>query len=300
MNFEKVALKSVNDYSLSLAVFDSPKPKAVIQMVHGMEEHKERYYEFAEYLSKNGYAVVASDLRGHGNDAPILSHISDKKGEELLIKDQQEITKYIKSRYEGVPIYLFAHSMGTIISRVLLQTDSKEYSKIALSGYVNPNPISGVAVFLGNTVKLFKGSKKKSKLLTSLAMGPFTKAVKERKTDLDWLSYNEENVKKYIEDPLCGVEFTIGSYSTLFHLLNQMGKAKAYKNIKADTPILLISGKDDPCTGYDKGREDSKSKLLKAGYKDISVITYENMRHEILNERDKEKVMKDILEFFEK
>ena len=194
MNFEKVALKSVNDYSLSLALFDLEKPKAVIQMVHGMEEHKERYYEFAEYLNKNGYAVVVSDLRGHGSEAPILSHIADKKGEELLIKDQQEITKYINNRYKEVPIYLFAHSMGTIISRVLLQTDSKKYAKVALSGYVNPNPISGVAVFLGNTVKLFKGSKKKSKLLTSLAMGPFTKAVKERKTDLDWLSYNEENI----------------------------------------------------------------------------------------------------------
>ena len=300
MNFEKVALKSVNDYSLSLALFDLEKPKAIIQMVHGMEEHKERYYEFAEYLNKNGYAVVVSDLRGHGSEAPILSHIADKKGEELLIKDQQEITKYINNRYKEVPIYLFAHSMGTIISRVLLQTDSKKYAKVALSGYVNPNPISGVAVFLGNTVKLFKGSKKKSKLLTSLAMGPFTKAVKERKTDLDWLSYNEENVKKYIEDPLCGVEFTIGSYSALFHLLNQMGKYKKYKDINKDTPILLISGKDDPCTGSFKGREDSKSKLVKAGYKDISVITYENMRHEILNEKDKEKVMKDILEFFEK
>ena len=79
-----------------------------------------------------------------------------------------------------------------------------------------------------------------------------------------------------------------------------MGKYKKYKDINKDTPILLISGKDDPCTGSFKGREDSKSKLVKAGYKDISVITYENMRHEILNEKDKEKVMKDILEFFEK
>ena len=121
---EKLFLKSTNDYNLSLAVFACEKPKAVIQIIHGMQEHKERYYTFAEFLMKNGYAVVVSDMRGHGEDAPILGHIADKKGEVLLLEDQKKIYEYIKERFGDVPVCLLGHSMGSIIGRVVLQERS--------------------------------------------------------------------------------------------------------------------------------------------------------------------------------
>lgn len=296
---EKVTLLGANDYNLSLLVFAAEKAKASLQIVHGMEEHKERYIAFAEFLAKNGYNVVVADLRGHGEDAPLLSHIADKKGDELILEDQKLITKYIKERFDA-PLVLFGHSMGSIIARVMLQKDSKEFKKVILSGYVNPNPASGVAVCLGGFTKLFKGGKGHSKLLTTLAVGNFSKAVKDRKTDLDWLSYDEENVNKYIESPLCGVEFTVGSYCALFHLLNQMGKAGKYQEVNPELPILLASGVDDPCAGGDKGRTASKKVLEKAGFKDLTVITYQGMRHEILNEKEKAKVMNDMLEFLDK
>ena len=297
---EKVTLLAAENYALSLALFEAKKAKAVLQIVHGMEEHKERYYGFAEYLSQNGYTVVVGDLRGHGEDAPLLSHIADKNGAQLLLLDQQQITKYIKERYPGLPVMLLGHSMGSIITRDLIQSDSKEYEKVILSGYVNPNGASGIAVFLGNVVKLFKKAKGHSKLLTTLAVGPFSKTIKDKKTDLDWLSYNEDNVNAYIADPLSGVEFTVGSYQALFNLLNWMGKAKRYQNVKKELPILLAGGVDDPCTGFEKGRAASKKVLEKAGFENISVITYEGMRHEILNETEKEKVYKDFLEFLNK
>lgn len=299
-DLEKVTLKSENNYDLSLLVFECPEAKASIQMVHGMEEHKERYIPFAGFLCDNGYNVIISDLRGHGEDAPLLSHIADSNGEELLIRDQQIIAGYIRDRYKDLPLYLFGHSMGTIISRVLLQTDSKVYSKVLLSGYVAPNPMSGIAVSLGNCTKVFKKPRGYSKLLTNLALGPYVKAVPDSKTPCDWLSYNEENVQKYIEDPLCGVEFTVGSYCALFHLLNDMGKVDKYSNINADLPFMLLGGVDDPCTGGEKGRADSKAVLEKAGFRNISVITYPQMRHEILNETEKEKVYQDALDFFNK
>lgn len=298
--YEKVKLESENNYSLSLLVFESSDAKATVQIVHGMEEHKERYIPFAQFLSDNGYNVVVSDLRGHGEDAPILSHISDSDGEALLIRDQQNIRKFIKDRYGDLPVILFGHSMGTIISRVLLQTDSREYAKVLLSGYVCPNSISGVAVALGNCTKVFKKAKGKSKLLDNLALGPYVKAVPDSKTPCDWLSYNAENVQNYIDDPLCGVSFTVGSYCALFHLLNSMGKAGNYKDINADLPFLLIGGEDDPCTGGEKGRAASRNLLGKIGFRNVDVITYKNMRHEILNETDKEKVYQDCLEFLEK
>ena len=294
---EKVILTS-EGYALSLAVFESADAKAAVQVVHGMEEHKERYYAFAEYLAEKGFTVVVSDLRGHGEDAPLLSHIADDEGETLLIQDQKAIADYIGERFPGLPIILFGHSMGTIISRVLMQEDAR-WLAVALSGYVNPNPASGVAVKMGNVVRKMKGPKGYSGMLTKLALGPYVKSVPDRKTDLDWLSYNEDNIMKYIDDPLCGEEFTVGSYQALFRLLDKMGKAGEYKAVKADMPILLIAGADDPCTGGEKGRAASKEVLEKAGYADVRVITYDHMRHEILNETEKDKVYEDLKSFFE-
>ena len=296
---EKLFLDAAEGYKLSLAVFPVEKPKAVLQMVHGMQEHKERYYSFIEYLNKNGYAVVISDMRGHGEDAPNLGHIADKKGEKILIEDQNRIYNYIKENFKDVPVYLFGHSMGSIISRVLLQESSANYKKVILSGYVAPNPASPVAVLLGNIVKCF-GAKKYSKLLANLALGPYSKAVKDRKTELDWLSANEENVQNYINDPLCGFPFTNGSFSALFHLLNAMGKAKKYVNVNKELPFLLAGGEDDPCTAGEKGRANSKKVLEKAGFVNFEVSTFKGMRHEILNELDKEQVYKTMLDFLNK
>ena len=297
---QELTLKSVDGYELALALFEAQNPKAVIQFIHGMEEHKDRYDAFAEFLSENGYICVTNDLRGHGKNAPILSHISDKKGEKLLIEDQKEITKLIKKKYPELPIYIFAHSMGTIITRVLLQEEGDQYKKVAMSGYVNPNPVAGIGGALVSIITVFKGPKGHSKLINGMAMGPFTKAVEDRKTDLDWLSYNEDNVQNYIADPLCGVEFTLGSFHTLMKLLSQMAKPKAFKKVDKEMPILLISGDADPCTGGEKGRANSFSVLSKAGYEKIEVITLEHMRHEILNETEKEKVYKAVLDFYNK
>ena len=299
MEKQDLFLKSIDGYELSLSVYEAKSPKAVIQFVHGMEEHKERYEEFASFLANKGFTCVTSDLRGHGRNAPILSHISNKRGDKLLIEDQKVIRKYVEEKYPELPVYLFGHSMGTIISRVLIQTEGDRYQKLALSGYVNPNGVASIGCVLTKIISAFKGPKAHSKLLTTMTMGPFKKAVENRQTDLDWLSYNEENVKKYIEDPLSGVEFTVGSYYALMKLLARMGKAKAYKANK-ELPILLIGGKDDPCTGFEKGREASKSLLEKAEFKNIEVVTLENMRHEILNELDKKTVYDELLKFFEK
>lgn len=300
MEKTELLLKSVDGYELSLAIYEAKKPKAVIQFVHGMEEYKERYDKFAEFLAEEGFTCVLSDLRGHGKNAPILSHISNKNGDKLIIEDQIVIRKHIKKTYKDLPIYLFGHSMGSIISRVLIQSQGRKYQKMALSGYVCPNPAADIGAVLAKMLCVFKGPKAHSKMITNMAMGPFSKSIENPRTPLDWLSYNEENVDKYIADPLCGVEFTLGSYHTLMRLLARMGKAEKYEAENKDMPILLISGDGDPCTGFEKGREASKALLEKAGYQNIEVITLEHMRHEILNEKENQKVYQELLDFFKK
>ena len=297
---KELKIRSTDNYELSLNLYETKKPKAIIQVIHGMEEHQDRYKDFATYLSKQGFMVVTSDMRGHGKNAKELGYFKDKGGYKQLIEDQLKIRDYIQEHYNGTPVYLFGHSMGTMISRVLLQKNSKRYDKVVLCGYPNYQSAAGAGVMISALIRTFKGPKYDSKLLQNMTTGSFNYSIENPKTKVDWLSYNEENVQKYINDPLCGFNFTVSAYNDLFHLLKQLHKAKAYKDINPSLPFLMIAGTDDPCTGGKKGTASSIATLQKAGFKNITRIDYENMRHEILNEDNKEQVYKDVVEFLNK
>ncbi len=300
MSREEIKLAAKDGYELALRIYEADEPKAVVKFIHGMEEYQERYRPFAEYLQAAGYTVVTADLRGHGKTAPMLSHIADRDGHLKLLEDEETILEMIHERWAGVPVILFAHSMGTIIARVLLQKLSRESHKAVLSGYPNPNPAAGAGLALTGLLSSFKGAKGYSRMVDGMVLGPFSKAVPDAKTPQDWLSVNPENVEKYREDPLCGARFTLGSYAALFSLIKLMGAAGKYEEVWKELPILMISGKDDPCTGGEKGRADSEAVLRKAGFRELEIVTLDGMRHEILNETGKEDVYRRILEFMDK
>jgi len=300
VSYQETTLTAKDGYQLALRIYEADEPKAVVKCIHGMEEYQDRYQPFAEYLQAAGYTVVTADLRGHGKTAPMLSHIADRDGHLRLLEDEETILDEIHERWAGVPVILFAHSMGTIIARVVLQKWSRDFHKVVLSGYPNPNSAAGAGLILTGLLSSFKGPKGYSGVVDGMVLGPFAKAVADAKTPQDWLSVNPENVERYREDPLCGARFTLGSYSTLFNLIKMMGDAGKYEEVWKELPILMISGRDDPCTGGEKGRTDSEAVLRRAGFRELEIITLDGMRHEILNETGRETVYAKILEFMDK
>ena len=300
MSYRIQTLASRDGYELSLRFYEADAPKAVVKFIHGMEEYQDRYEPFAEYLREAGYTVVTADLRGHGKNAPVLSHIADKEGHLRLLEDEEVILDEIHGRWPGMPVILFGHSMGTIIARAFLQKHSEEFHKVVLSGYPNPNSAAGAGIVLTEMIAAVKGGKGYSKMVDGMVLGPFAKAVPNAVTPQDWLSVNRENVQRYIADPLCGVRFTLGSYNALFHLIRMMDSPENYEEVRKDLPILLISGKEDPCTGGEKGRGDSENRLRRAGFRNLEIVTLDGMRHEILNETGREDVYRRILDFIEK
>ena len=300
MSWQETTLKARDGYELALRVYETDRPKGVVKLIHGMQEHQGRYQLFAEYLQNAGYTVVTADLRGHGETAPVLSHIADSDGHLRLLEDEETILGMIHERWAGMPVILFAHSMGTIITRVILQKESRAFSKVVLAGYPNPNSAAGPALLLTGLLSSAKGARGYSRLMDGLVQGPFSKAVPDAKTPVDWLTVNQENVERYREDPLCGARFTLGSYSALLSLIRMMGETGKYKEVKHELPILLISGRDDPCTGGEKGRTDSETVLRRAGFRNLETVTLDGMRHEILNETGREEVYARILAFIEK
>ena len=304
--YRELNLTAEDGYQLSLRVYEGKERKAVIQCIHGMEEHQGRYEEFASYLAGVGYVVITSDLRGHGPKATKVQnkkngknmiHIADRNGDQCLVSDEAVIRNWIRENYPECSLILFGHSMGSIIARKVLQTDSGAYDKVILCGYPNPQGLSIVALVLSSLLRGIRGGKGQSNLLTMMAVGPFCKAIPNAQTPLDWLSVDRDNINRYIEDPECGLEFTIGSYNALFHLVWDINQPKKYQQVKEALPILLICGEEDPCPGGEKGRAHSLNCLRKAGFKELTTKLCPGMRHEILQEDKKVQIYEEILKF---
>ncbi|MCI8387663.1 MAG: alpha/beta hydrolase [Clostridiales bacterium] len=285
--------------TLSLRIYTAESPVAVVQIAHGMEEHQGRYSDFAEYLTTRGFTVVTADMRGHGETvAPSeLGWFADRDGWKLLVADQLAIRDFISERFPDLPVYLFAHSMGTIISRVVLESASKRYDKVVLSGFPCYQTGTEFGIFLARTISAIRGSRHKSKLLQTLSTGMFNRAIESPATDFDWVCKTPESVQKFIDDPLCGFGFTSSALGDLFKLVSLMHDPKKYVDVNVALPFLMVSGAEDPCTGGEKGRADSIGVLRRAGFSEIKEIAYPDMRHEILNEREHMKVYEDIANF---
>ena len=156
----------------------------------------------------------------------------------------------------------------------------------------------GSGMMLAKTLSGGKGAKKVSNVLVKAS--DYNKTIKNPRTAFDWLSYNEENVDKYIADPLCGFPFTNRGYYDLLEGMQDVFARKDWRVLKKQLPILFVVGQDDPCADVPAGFRKSLNNLNNAGYENIEANIYENMRHEILNETEMKIVLKDIVVWLNK
>lgn len=270
------------------------KTKGAVAIVHGMAEHRKRYAGFAEYLADSGYGVITYDLPGHGESvSEEKGHFGDD-GWQTLVESAGRAVRRAKTEFPDVKIVLFGHSMGSMIARCYLQDHDSEIDGLILSGAPNWQRAAAAGIALGKQIRGVKGKKGFSKVMDKLITGNFNKAVENPSTGVDWLSYNEENVKQYLEDPECGFGFTVQGYLDELEGMEQMHKVEHYHCTKPKMPVAFFAGKEDPCIGGQKGFADSVGTLKSAGYRHISTRLYPKMRHEILHETDSQRVYRDI------
>lgn len=299
-------LFSINssDEKLQLSCYiKAPKEnaKAVIQIAHGMAEHKERYYPFMEYLANNGIACIINDHRGHGESVETkedLGYFYDETG-EMIVEDMYAVTKKMKEEYPNIPYFIFAHSMGTLAARNYIQKYDDEIDGLILCGAPFENKAAGLGIKIVDYLEKLKGKHHRSNLLNMIVFGSFNDKFEENLKN-KWLNSDIKEVQKYNKDSLCGYVFTLNGFRNLFKLIENAFKKEKYEVKNENLPILFIAGEDDPVIGEDSDFHNSINFLKEAGYKDIKHILYFGMRHEILNEKNKQEVYKDILEFIEK
>ena len=289
--------------SLSIKVFEPDHSiKAAMFIVHGMQEHKERYYAFAEYLRERGIAVICYDLPGHGQSCTKEERgfFGEKHGWTNLVFSALEITFKAKSEYKDVPIIYFGHSMGTMIGRCFLQEYDSLIDGMILSGAPNYNPAAYLGKEIARAAFLARGTHSVTPALVEVAVGSFNKGVENPRTELDWLSVNEKNVDAYIADPDCGFPFTNKGYYDLFNGMTKMHDKNLFKKRNLNLPIYMFAGEEDPCIGGIKGFQSSIQFLKDVGYKNIYPKLYPGLRHETLQEENVEYIYQDIYKWIEK
>ena len=148
---------------------------------------------------------------------------------------------------------------------------------------------------LTNLVCKTHGRRYRSKIIDSLIFGANNKGFKNAKTNFDWLSRDEKEVQKYIDDPFCGVLFTCGFFYDFIKGLQEVEDPANLAKVPVDLPIYIMSGDRDPVGKNGKGVLRLRDRYVNLGVKDVSCKLYPEGRHEMLNEINKEEVMDDII-----
>lgn len=276
-------------------------PRGVVQLVHGMSEHVERYAPFAQWLCEQGFAVCANDHVGHGKSAgpaAELGHLPLSGGKDVLVEDVHTLRETICARYPDVPYAIFGHSMGSFVTRVYLTRHGAGVAAAVVCGTgQQPRAQSSAGKALTSMLARLHGERYVSKLVCSMGTGAYAKAVENARTDVDWIATDPEIVDAYVADPLCGQDFTVGGYHTLACLVADATNAKLARKVPAELPMLFIAGGEDPVGDCGRGVKAAAHEYHRAGVRTVEEVIYPGVRHEILNEPIKEQVYTDVEQF---
>jgi alpha-beta hydrolase superfamily lysophospholipase len=279
------------------------KPKAILQIAHGMAEHKERYFGFAAFLAAEGYTVYIHDHRGHGHTAQTEEEngfFAEKNGWDFIISDMKKLNDIIRQENPGIPVFLMGHSMGSFATRKFISLYGETLSGVIISGTAtHPGLLGKIGATIAKTICTFKGAAYHTPLMDKLAFGAFNKPFEPAETGFEWLSRDNNEVKAYAEDPECGFICTASFYRDVFKAIMNVNSTKVFNQSPKAIPYFMFSGEKDPVGNNGKGVKKVYNNFKKAGIENINLKLYPNGRHEMLNEINKDEVYNDILNWLE-
>jgi alpha-beta hydrolase superfamily lysophospholipase len=279
----------------------SEKPKAVVQIAHGLAEHAARYARMAGALTSAGYAVYANDHRGHGRSvksADDLGFFAERDGWRKCVDDLWQLNQHIAAKHPGLPIVLLGHSMGSTLAEQFMGDPDRgnALAGVVLSG-ANGKPALmaklGRAIVRAERARL--GARGKSKLVQSLTFDAFNKNFAPARTAFDWLSRDPDEVDKYVADPLCGFPATVQLWLDLLGGWAAVSSATHRNRVPKQLPLYLIAGEHDPVSGNTRQLEPWMDEYRAAGFVNLAHKFYPGARHELFNETNRDEVTRNLI-----
>jgi alpha-beta hydrolase superfamily lysophospholipase len=270
------------------------KPKAVVQIAHGLAEHAGRYARLADALTSAGYAVYANDHRGHGRtvkSADDLGFFAERDGWRKCVDDLWHLNRHVAATHPGLPIVLLGHSMGSTLAEQFMGDHGDALAGVVLSG-ANGKPtfLAKVGGAIAWAERLRMGARGRSKLIQSLTFDAFNKSFVPARTAFDWLSRDPDEVDKYVADPLCGFAATVQLWIDLLDGWAAVSSAAHRNRVRKTLPIYLIAGRRDPVSDSTRQLEPWMAEYRAAGMVNLTHKFYPDARHELFNETNRDEV----------
>lgn len=279
------------------------KPVGHIHILHGLAEHSGRYSSVVRSFVERGYLVSGHDHRGHGKTAElngVLGYFVDEDGFNRVVADVYEVVSHIQASNPPLKFILLGHSMGSFIGRRYIQLYGNDVDLAIFSGTGDDSGVGRYAgLAIAHTAGKKSGMQVRNKFLNLLVFGGFNKGIKGAKTEFDWLSRNPKHVASYIEDAFCGFIPTNGLFINIFEGLGLIHRKKEINKIPKTLPILLFSGIEDPVGKGGKSVWKVAGQYDSAGIEDVSVLLFEEGRHEVLNDSTRLEVIEAVCDWIE-
>jgi alpha-beta hydrolase superfamily lysophospholipase len=260
------------------------EPRAAVQLTHGMGEHAQRYERLASALTDAGYVVYAQDQRGHGATAdPERLGDLGEGGWSALVDDIGLLSARIRAEHPGLPLILLGHSMGSFAVQQFLLDHSEDVDGVVLTG-------TAVIDLLEPALDLDQ----------PLDLTMFNAPFQPARTDYDWLSRDEAVVDAYVADPLCGFGIDTESAKAMFVGARRLADPAELAALRSTLPVYIAVGEADPVNGGLTVLTPLTDRLTAAGLTDVTVVTYPEARHEVLNETNSDEVIASIIAWMDR
>jgi alpha-beta hydrolase superfamily lysophospholipase len=278
------------------------RPRALVQIAHGAGEHARRYDRFARHLAAHGYGVIASDHRGHGATAAATGGygVAGQDAWRAIVDDLKGIGDEVRAGRPGVPLVFFGHSLGSMLARDYAQEYGDGLAGLILSGTFRslPGAETGRDLERLDAEIAGRGSTALSGYVPDLFASfndPF-----EHRTGYEWLSRDEAQVDRYVADEACGFPFSTSLSRDWVCAVRKINDPRNLARIPRDLPVHVVVGEKDPCNQGMTLVYEMLEDFRYVGIRDLSWRAYEDARHEILNETNRDEVQEDLRAWLDK
>ena len=255
-----------------------PRPKAVVQVSHGLGEHAGRYERLAADLNAAGYSVFADDHRGHGatgmhqwGDPARLGKLGPG-GLRATIEAIHRYTRLLVEEHPGVPLVLLGHSWGSLMAQISVNRHAADYAAVVLSGtayrmagYMSPGNFNHRYRHLGTT-------------------------------GVEWLSRDPAVAEAWMKDPLT-FPATPAKLLGVRDGLRLWGRPA--RSLPEELPVLIQVGDGDSVGGRRSAERLARAYRERSGIRDVTLHIYPGARHEVYNETNRDEVIRDLVDWLD-
>jgi len=241
-----------------------------VLILHGFGEHSGRYEHVLDHLAASGFSALAIDYRGWGLAEGERGCL--RSFDEYVVDALRGLDLARRKKQTDEPLFLLGHSQGGLLAALTVMQQGTGLAGLILSG-----PGLGIAM----KVPLYK------RIIAQIASRILPDLSLPSDIPTEWLTTDEEMQARTDADPLF---VRNGTARWLTETLRTQAQVLASASTITLPTLFLIAG-DERLVSTEATRRFHDG----LGATDISLIEYPNLRHELFNEVEREKVFADLV-----